>query len=137
MSDKSYERRKKEDIPVLAICYDFDRTLSPDDMQAQGYIQDVGYNPKVFWENTNTCAEDNDMDQNLSWMYHMMYLAEGRLLFNKKTLTDYGSKVKLYPGVETWFNRINQFGKEHYVKVEHYVISSGLKEMMVLPVRSV
>ena len=39
----TFERRKKEKQPVLAICYDFDKTLSPDDMQAQGYIQSVGY----------------------------------------------------------------------------------------------
>lgn len=32
---------KKE--PILAICYDFDKTLSPDDMQAQGYIQSIDY----------------------------------------------------------------------------------------------
>lgn len=29
--------------PILAICYDFDKTLSPDDMQAQGYIQSIGF----------------------------------------------------------------------------------------------
>ena len=31
-------------MPVLAMCYDFDKTLTPDDMQAQGFIQSVGYN---------------------------------------------------------------------------------------------
>ena len=46
-----YERRHKEKFPVLAICYDFDKTLSPDDMQAQGYIQSVSYNINDFWEN--------------------------------------------------------------------------------------
>lgn len=131
MSNKSYERRPKEVIPVLAICYDFDKTLSPDDMQAQGFIQAVGYkDPKDFWEKTNSCAEKNDMDQNLSWMYQMMLLSEGIVLFNKETLAKYGSKVKLFPGVETWFKRINLFGAANKVKVEHYVISSGLKEMI-------
>lgn len=43
MMNKKYKREYKESQPVLAICYDFDRTLSPDDMQAQGYIQSVGY----------------------------------------------------------------------------------------------
>ena len=42
-------RKQKEKLPVLAICYDFDKTLSPDDMQAQGYIQSVGYDVKTFW----------------------------------------------------------------------------------------
>lgn len=51
MSDKEYERKYKEDSPVIAICYDFDKTLSPDDMQAQGYIQSVGYNIPDFGKN--------------------------------------------------------------------------------------
>ena len=49
MSSNQYTRECKEDKPVLAICYDFDKTLSPDDMQAQGYIQSVGYDVGEFW----------------------------------------------------------------------------------------
>ena len=45
-----YERKTKEARPVLAICYDFDKTLTPDNMQAQGYIQSVGYDVERFWE---------------------------------------------------------------------------------------
>lgn len=131
MPDKSQKRLPKKATPILAICYDFDKTLSPDDMQAQGFIQAVGYdNPKVFWGKTNSCAKRNDMDQNLSWMYQMMLLADGKFPFNRETLAKYGSKVKLFRGVKTWFKRINDFGKKHHVKVEHYVISSGLKEMI-------
>ena len=57
---------------VLAICYDFDKTLSPTDMQAQGYIQSVGYDVAEFWKKTNELAEANDMDGNLAYMYVMM-----------------------------------------------------------------
>lgn len=49
MTTQEYQRKQKEDKPVLAICYDFDKTLSPDDMQAQGYIQSVNYDVKKFW----------------------------------------------------------------------------------------
>ena len=98
-------RKTKEDRPVVAICYDFDKTLSPDDMQAQGYIQSVGYEL-------------------------MMEEAKGNLVFNRKALEEYGSKVKLFPGADTWFERIRQYGEEHGVIVEHYIISSGLKEMI-------
>lgn len=38
---------------VIAICYDFDKTLSPDDMQAQGFIQSLGYDVKDFWQESN------------------------------------------------------------------------------------
>ena len=101
MPNKSYERKQKEKVPVLAICYDFDKTLSPDDMQAQGYIQSVGYDPKDFWKETNSCAEKNDMDNNLSWMYHMINFAEGKVVVNKENLRTYGSKVQLFDGVVT------------------------------------
>lgn len=121
---------KKEDLPVLAICYDFDRTLSPDDMQAQGYIQSVGYDVEEFWHDTDKLANENDMDKNLAYMYKMVLEAEGNLIFTKKTLSDYGSKVKLFSGVESWFSRIRKYGEEHGVIIEHYIISSGLKEMI-------
>lgn len=130
MSTKKFERKQKEDLPVIAICYDFDKTLSPDDMQAQGYIQSVGYDIATFWQESNKLAEDNDMDQNLAYMYKMMQEAEGRILFNKKKLAEYGSKVRLFPGVETWFERIRDYGREKHVIIEHYIISSGLKEMI-------
>jgi hypothetical protein len=119
-----------EKEPILAICYDFDKTLSPDDMQAQGYIQSIDYEVAEFWEESNELARKNDMDQNLAYMYMMATNARGKLLFTKDTLREQGSKVKLFPGVNTWFNRINNYGKSKGVVVEHYIISSGLKEMI-------
>ena len=130
MSKKQFVRKKKEDKPVLAICYDFDKTLSPDDMQAQGYIQSVGYDISDFWTESNQLAEDNDMDQNLAYMFKMIQEAEGNLLFKEETLNAYGAKVSLFPGVKEWFERIREYGKSKGVKVEHYIISSGLKEMI-------
>ncbi len=116
--------------PILAVCYDFDKTLSPDDMQAQGYIQSINYEVADFWKESNQLATDNDMDQNLAYMYMMSSKSRGKVLFTKDTLRKDGAKVKLFPGVNTWFDRINQYGKEKGVIVEHYIISSGLKEMI-------
>lgn len=72
MMNKKYKREYKKSQPVLAICYDFDRTLSPDDIQAQGYIQSVGYDVGSFWKKSNGLAEANDMDQNLVYMYWLV-----------------------------------------------------------------
>ena len=130
MQNKEYVRKQKEDRPVVAICYDFDKTLSPDDMQAQGFIQSVGYDVAEFWQESNGLAESNDMDQNLAYMFKMMAAAEGRVLFTKDTLLECGAKVRLFPGVEDWFRRIREYGERHGVIVEHYIISSGLKEMI-------
>lgn len=130
MSNKEYVRKHKESRPVVAICYDFDKTLSPDDMQAQGFIQSVDYEVSEFWQESNGLAEQNDMDQNLAYMFKMMETAEGHVLFTKDTLLKYGAQVRLFPGVEDWFRRIRDYGEAHGVIVEHYIISSGLKEMI-------
>lgn len=130
MENKVFERKCKEDKPVLAICYDFDKTLSPDDMQAQGYIQSVGCNVSDFWQESNKLAGSNDMDQNLAWMLTMKMKAEGKVIFTKEELMKYGAQVRLFPGVEEWFDRIREYGEERGVIVEHYIISSGLKEMI-------
>ena len=123
-------RKEIGDKPILAICYDFDRTLSPEDMQAQGYIQSIGYDVADFWKESNSLAADNDMDQNLAYMYTMVTKARGRLVFDKEILKADGAKIKLYPGVDTWFTRVNQYGQEKGITIEHYIISSGLKEMI-------
>ena len=130
MPDKEYERKHKEANPVVAICYDFDKTLSPDDMQAQGYIQSVGYNVPDFWKKSNSLASDNEMDQNLAYLYTMKQECEGIFLLTKEKLAEYGASVQLFPGVEQWFERIRKYGKSQGVIVEHYIISSGLKEMI-------
>ena len=125
-----YARERKEKQPVVAICYDFDKTLSPDDMQAQGYIQSVGYDVAEFWKESNELAERNEMDQNLAYMLMMKKKAAGKLVFTRENLQDYGAKVRLFPGVEDWFERIRAYGAEHGVIVEHYIISSGLREII-------
>ena len=127
---EQYKREHKEQQPVLAICYDFDKTLSPDNMQAQGYIQSVGYDVDAFWKESDGLAGSNDMDQNLAYMLLMKKKAQGKVLFTRKKLEDYGARVSLFPGVEEWFERIRAYGAEHGVIVEHYILSSGLKEMI-------
>lgn len=82
---------------ILAICYDFDKTLSPNDMQAQGFIQSVGYDVENFWKESNDLASENDMDQNLAYMYMMLNRSTGKVLFTKDTLENYGSKYNFSP----------------------------------------
>jgi len=60
----------------------------------------------------------------------MVQESEGRMVFSREKLAEYGAQVKLFEGVEEWFERIRAYGREHQVLVEHYIISSGLKEMI-------
>lgn len=78
--------KKKTNNPVLAICYDFDKTLSPTDMQAQGYIQEVGYDVDDFWKESNKLAEQQEMDDNLAYMYMMINHAVGNFYVKKDIL---------------------------------------------------
>jgi hypothetical protein len=99
-------------------------------MQTQGYIQQLNENVDEFWALSSKLAIDNQMDPNLSYMYLMLNGAKGKFQVKREKLIEFGSKVKLYKGVSDWFSRINQYGKKKEVKVEHYIISSGLKEMI-------
>ena len=124
-------RRTKENKPVVAICYDFDKTLSPDNMQAQGYLQAINYeNQNEFWAETNELACKHEMDSTLAWMYLMLRGARGKEIFRREMLAHYGAKVELYAGVADWFDRIRRYGEERGIIVEHYIISSGLREMI-------
>ena len=124
------ESTSESNLPVLAICYDFDKTLSPDDMQAQGFIQSLNVDVNEFWQESNTLAKEHDMDNNLAYMYMMATKSYGKQFLTKEVLAEYGSKVALYNGVSTWFERIRQYGLKQGVQIEHYIISSGLKEMI-------
>ena len=122
-------RREIEGRPVLAVCYDFDRTLSPENMQ-DGYIRAVDYDVDGFWAESNRLAEDHCMDQNLAYMYKMLQSARGKEILNKERLKQYGGKVRLYDGIKGWFRRINAYGEKRGILVEHYIISSGLREII-------
>ena len=125
-----YERLEKGKTPVLAVCYDFDRTLTPGDMQAQGFIQSVGADVNEFWKQSNEFAINNDMDMNLAYMLAMVKRARGKFYVTREALKSYGAKIKLYEGAEGWFDRITGYGRQRGIAVEHYVISSGIKEMI-------
>lgn len=121
----------KAEQPVLAICYDFDKTLSPDNMQAQGYLAAINYeDQEEFWNKTRALSCDNEMDNDLAWMFLMVREARGKVIFNRAKLREYGAGIALYPGVREWFDRINAYGASHGVTVEHYIISSGIREMI-------
>lgn len=130
MYEKQIEeiRAKK---PKMAICYDFDKTLSPDDMQAFTLIPSFGVDKETFWEESNELAKQNLMDNNLAWMYQLLsYSKLKRLPIKRDYFNQIGAEVPLYKGVETWFDRINQYAAKKGIELEHYIISSGLKEII-------
>ncbi len=116
----------------VAFLYDFDNTLSPMNMQEFDLIPDLGYDINEFWSELHEFEKENEVDLILSYLLQVKELYEKK--FNKpltrEILNEYGKKIRLFPGVKTWFMRINQYGAEKGVKVRHYILSSGMKEMI-------
>ena len=117
--------------PIVAFLYDFDKTLCTTDMQDYAFIPSLGMTPAEFWAEANSFGRRNRIDGILAYMYIMLQEAERRSLpFTREDLVEKGRGIELFPGVEGWFRRIDAFGESQGVRVEHYVISSGLREII-------
>ena len=124
-------KMKRNKRPIVALIYDFDGTLSPGNMQEFGFIQSVGFSPMEFWEQSNRIAAGQDASDVLSYMKQMFDAAKASgIALRRESFREFGSKVVLFDGVREWFGKINRYGKEHGVIVEHYINSSGLAEMI-------
>lgn len=117
--------------PIIALLYDFDKTLCTTDMENYTFIPALGYTPAQFWQKANGFGRDNHMDGLLAYMYTMIQeCAAQNIKLDRAFLNHCGESIQLFPGVREWFARINAFGESLGVQVEHYVISSGLREII-------
>ena len=115
-----------------AILYDFDKTLCTKDMQEYSLIPQLGYdNPVDFWKEVSVLSEKGQMDGVSAYLYWLAkkYEDQGKPL-RREDFFDKGRSIELYPGVDTWFERINRYGKSLGLEIEHYVISSGMCEII-------
>lgn len=117
--------------PIIALMYDFDKTLCTTDMQAYTFIPNLGMSAEEFWQKASNLAEKHKMDRILAYMYLMLDEAHiHRKPIRRSDFVALGKDLELYPGVAEWFSRINRFGKEQGVTIKHYIISSGLREII-------
>lgn len=117
--------------PIIAFLYDFDKTLCTTDMEDYAFIPALGYTPAEFWAKANSFGWSNRMDGLLAYMYTMIQeCAAQNIKLDRAFLNHCGESIQLFPGVREWFARINAFGESLGVQVEHYVISSGLREII-------
>lgn len=117
--------------PIVALIYDFDGTLSPGNMQEFGFIQALGKSPQEFWTESDNIALGQDASNILSYMKLMFDEAKkAGIKLRRKDFRRFGASVELFQGVAEWFGLINDYGKQKGVRVEHYINSSGLSEMI-------
>lgn len=118
-------------LPIIAIMYDFDRTLCTKDMQEYSFIPSLGMTGSEFWQYSNELGQKEHMDSILAYMYAMVKISKDKNIpLLREKLVEMGKNVELFDGVEGWFKRITDFGLENGMQVEHYVISSGMKEII-------
>ena len=118
-------------IPIVALIYDFDGTLSPGNMQEFGFIQAIGKKPREFWQESDEIAIGQDASNILSYMKLMFDEArEAGIKLRRSDFKKFGKSIELFDGVKDWFRLVNAYGRSKGVKVEHYINSSGLAEMI-------
>ena len=115
----------------IAVMYDFDRTLCTKDMQEYSFIPSIKMSSKDFWAEANDLAKKNKMDSILAYMYLMLDKAKReKRPVRRDDIVSLGKTLDFYPGIDTWFDRVNRFANENDSEVEHFVISSGLREII-------
>ncbi len=121
-------RSKKIEI---CICYDFDGTLIRGNMQENSFIPELGLSSKKFWKSVKDEAKSQDMDEVLAYMQLMVEKARNKDIgFTRQRLMADGEELNYFPGVEDWFRLVNDYGSKIGSKIKHFVISSGLLEMI-------
>lgn len=123
----------------LALIYDFDGTLAPGNMQERDFIPAIGMETKKFWEDVNMLAKKHQADNILTYMKLMLDKAQqARIPVRKNDFREYGKNLGFFKGIlpdtnsndKGWFQKINDYGTERNMVIEHYIVSSGIREMI-------
>lgn len=121
-------------LPIVALIYDFDGTLAHGNMQEYDFLREIGITDKSqFWKENSELSNKHDASEILSYMKLMIDKSnnpENPRPITRNTFKKYGENVPLYKGVREWFKITKLLGDELGVKIEHYINSSGLQEMI-------
>jgi hypothetical protein len=125
----------KFDKKTIALVYDFDGTLSPRPMQEYAFLPKIETDPATFWAESNRLAKAHAADPLITYMHLLYKKAKAKdIRIDRRDLVAQGRHVELYPGVEAWFDLVAGYVKSHAqshgVSLRHYLISSGLIEII-------
>jgi hypothetical protein len=119
---------------TIAIVYDYDQTLSPNFMQDEVLFPAFGIDSKKFWQGCQELVRNEGYDSELAYLKALLdYLGLDRP--TNARLSELGAGLKFFPGLPEMFDQFKSglLRPEHEtigIKVEHYIISSGLKAMI-------
>jgi hypothetical protein len=119
---------------TIAIVYDFDGTLSPQPMQEYTVLPKIKVNPAKFWKEVFQQSKDTVAESMLVYMRLLLKKAEdAEIHIGRNDLKHMGKEIEYFPGVKKWFGLVNDFVKKEgkkRIKIKHYIISAGLKEIL-------
>lgn len=119
----------RKHIP-MAIAYDFDGTLADGNMQEHQFLPDIKMTPKAFWDEVKRVTKEHQADEVLVYMNLMLRKAQAaEVSVRRDDFIARGRQIKLFEGVEGWFDRITDYGRAKGIRVDHYLISSGNEEI--------
>jgi len=119
---------------TIALIYDYDQTLSPTYMQEEALFPVFGIDSKQFWARCGELVKDQGYDNELAYMKVMLdYLDMDRP--KNSELKKLGEKLTFYKGLPEMFEEFKSGLLRHDhetfgIKVEHYIVSSGLKILL-------
>lgn len=117
--------------PTAAIIYDYDGTLARGNSLEAGLIPALGMTGREFWVLVKTLAKQHDADEILIYLQQVLEkAAQNGHRVTQKSLAEHGSKALFFQGVQGWFDHINGVAERLGLQLEHYVLSSGLVEMI-------
>jgi hypothetical protein len=100
-------------------------------MQEFGFIQAVGKTKEEFWKMSDGIAVGQDASNVLAYMKLMFDEArKAGIPLKRSKFKEFGKHIELFDGVKEWFALVGGYGRKKGVKVEHYINSSGLTEII-------
>lgn len=126
--------KKKFQRNTIAIVYDFDGTLCPQPMQDYTVLPTIGMAPEAFWREVTEQTAASGEERMLVYMRLLLEKAQqAGIGIRRREFARMASHIRYYPGVTTWFDQMNRYVKEQgrgRVKLRHYIVSAGVKEIL-------
>ncbi|MEY4568944.1 MAG: hypothetical protein RLZZ398_383 [Verrucomicrobiota bacterium] len=119
---------------TIALVYDYDQTLSPRYMQDDVLFPEFGIDPAQFWKKCNALVLDEKWDGELAYLKCLLdYLGMDNV--SNARLNELGAGLRFFPGLPELFEALPEAAlrPDHHaagIKIEHYIISSGLKALL-------
>jgi hypothetical protein len=129
---------------VIAVIWDFDKTLIPGNMQGPMFRR-FDVNEPDFWAEVDGLEEfylnhgAHRVARDALYLHHILtYVREGKMAgLSNDVLYELGAEIEFYAGIPDFFNLLDKTVEsepgfaEHQIVVEHYVVSTGLRQMIM------